>query len=181
MTLPDLISSWGGPDSNCYVEYTQADSFLTTGIVNGQAWTDASTLERMQALVMATFDIDNNTEFVGGRYYWNQALKVPRAFHADHTFGQTAANSTNWSQSHKRLMRDVQMATGYQALWRIQNGGQNKYQELQALGVKQVSEGQGPVYESVTFAGGGVRNTTLHPQVVAMLGQWKTGKRVWRA
>lgn len=181
MAFTDLsvISSWGGPSSNSYVDPTFCDSFIRVRLVDPSAWTNATTLQQAAACLEATRDIDTK-EYLGGRYYYNQLLKFPRQLLLGFPWNKTAAQSTVFSVEYYRMYDQVQQATAYQALWILRQGGRNYYAEKIASGIQAMSQAVGPVKEYVQF--GRVNHVLrLSPEAVSKLQEWGVSRRAFRA
>jgi hypothetical protein len=174
-----LISSYGANNSNSYVDFTAANSFITTAIVDSSAWTSASTVVKEAALMEATRDVDSK-QYRGERYFYEQKLEFPRQFITDWPWNRTLANEPSSDIEQVRMLDAVQRATCYQALSILRNAGRNYHAERIASGVKAFSESVGPISESATYASGGGLER-LYPDALATLQEYIEGKKVYRA
>jgi hypothetical protein len=74
-----LDATVGGSASNSYVTEATANSYLTGERLYITAWTSATTPQREQALIWATFLLDVSFEYLGYKSTLAQALRWPRA------------------------------------------------------------------------------------------------------
>src|SRR4051812_41110491 len=118
-----IDSTWGGSDSNSYIDLATADSFITEAVVDPAAWTVATTTQQSAALREATRDIDSQ-EYLGCRYYEDQMLQFPREFVNGWPWNRvTSGGSTVYSIEQHRMQVAVEQATCYQAVSILRRGG----------------------------------------------------------
>ncbi len=175
-----LISSWGGPDSNSYIDVTQANSFIESAIYDNSAWTSITSADKVRALVQATQDVDAR-QYIGHRFFYDQHLEFPRQMRSAFPFNRTSAETISQDVNQKRMQTNVQQATAWQALFIVQNGGQNPHLKNIASGIKGISESVGPIREFVQYgkstqgSGGSFDSNALK-----LLQDWMTGRRIYR-
>lgn len=169
VSAPTMVSTWGGVDSVAYWDVNSVHVFLTSSVVDHEAWTNATVSQRVAAIIAATRDVDS-IQFVGQRLDISQALECPRRLFRM-SFEYRAAYMD-------RLQKDVREATAYQALHILRSGGRNEHLEHQAQGIKSYSESVGPIRESYTYASAGV--SRLCTESLARLSDWRESKRVLR-
>lgn len=73
-----ITATVGGSSSNSYATVTEGDAWHATQL-RTDAWDDASTDEKSQALIMATRLLDENIEWYGDPAATTQALQWPRS------------------------------------------------------------------------------------------------------
>jgi hypothetical protein len=176
-----LIASWGGNLSggvNAYVNYTDATSFITTAIPDPSAWTNATTATQIAAIIQATMDIDSK-DYIGGRYYYDQFLKIPRQLNLSFPWNRTSVSSTVFSVEHARMQEHTKRACCWQALWIIRNGGFQLHAERIAQGVKATSESIGPIKEWIQYSG--TSPAKLCQEAMTLLQPWMNQRRIYRA
>ena len=180
-----LISSYGGPDSNGYISLTEANSFILTAIPEGvlcpTLWTDLSTVAQEASIMMATIDIDSR-QYVGNRFFFDQHLEFPRELRSAFPFNRTTVRTFTEDTIQKRMKRSVQEACAYQALHIARHQGRSTHLSNIAQGIRGISESVGPIREFVQY---GQRisnqNAKFEPTALALLQEWMTTRRVWRA
>ena len=177
-----VIASWGGGTSNAYLDITAADSILSTTVIDYSSWTDATTQKREAAVIQASRDVDSR-QYIGVRYYFDQNLEFPRELRSDYPWNRTTVLGTITEDTEQeRMQRRVEEATALQALWLLRNSGQNEHMENIAAGVSRKSEELGPIKESVSYKSGVKANKArFHPDAVALLSDYFTGRRIFRA
>ncbi len=77
--MTSLITTWAGSYSNCYVDFTDANSYIAVSVDDPSTWTAASTVRREAALLRATRTIDSAVNWQGEKKYQYQTLKFPRS------------------------------------------------------------------------------------------------------
>lgn len=169
-------SEWAGAEAESYISLADAHAFITTRVVAASAWTDATTVARISALVEAARDIDSR-QFIGRRYNYAQKLEMPRELPLQYPFARSSSNSITYSIEHARMKERVEQATCHQALWILRNSGRNMHMERVASGVKSASERAGDTAEAYEYRGGLER---LSHESVALLRPYLEGRRVYR-
>lgn len=178
-----LISTYGGDESNSYIDVTQANSYIKSATLNFDAWTALSGSQKQAALQMATQDIEAFT-YAGHRYYADQRLKFPRQFQSRFPFNRTTAVTLGQDTTQIRMAEDVQRATALQALKIAVDRGSDPHAARIAAGVSGWSEAVGPIRESVQYGKVSSRATNrsrLDSRALAMLQEWMTSRRIYRA
>ena len=178
-----LVSSYGGAAANTYCSLTEANSFITTAILDNSAWNSAKVAEKAAALLQATREIDSRN-YIYGRYYTDQSLSFPRA----QTTGSniTLTTSTLHTVAYTQQREAVRQACCHQAVWLLRNSGRNDMLETILQGVTWFSKRVGPISESYQFgaSGGGAGaggGNPLCPDARRLLATWYCGPRVVRA
>lgn len=174
-----LISSWGGPGSNSYPSLTEANSFITTGILDHEAWDAATQQRREAALIEATRSVDSR-QYIGVRYNYDQVLEFPRQMSFAFPWNRTNTSSTVFSTTHARMEADVKKAVCEQALFLLRNGGRDFHAENRAAGITEYTETTGPVHEKVVYSGRGANAGGLCQSALSYLSEWLTSRRVVR-
>lgn len=174
-----IVASWGGSDSNAYIGLTEANSFITTSVVNGTAWTSANSVLQQAALLEATRAIDAHN-FLGGRFYFLQKLKFPRAlFGEPYPWSNSNMDAAANNPEYVRMKEDVERACCLQAIHILRYDGRNEHIENRMNGIRSVRETTGPLSDSVDyFSAGDIR--TLSSDVLALLSRWMEGRPVYR-
>ncbi len=178
-----LISAYGGEESNSYIDVTQANSYIKSATLNFEAWTSLSGSQKQAALQMATQDIEAFT-YSGFRYFADQRLKFPRQFQSRFPFNRTTAATLGQDTTQVRMASDVQRATALQALKIANDGGSDPHASRIAAGVSGWSEAVGPIRESVQYGKVSNRSSNrsrLDPRAFALLQEWMTSRRIYRA
>ena len=184
-----LVYTYGGLGGNTYLTATMADSLIVTTILNYSAWTNATVPQREISLIQATRDVDS-FDYVGTRYYFDQTLLFPRRLSDSFPWGYTDVSTILGDTEQVRMQWHVQQATAIQALHLLKTSlaGASSHLENIQNGVKSWSEGVGPLNVSVTYgeASGGLlamRNPELRmaPEAMAMLRDYRCGRRIYRA
>lgn len=176
-----LIASWGGTlagGTNSYVNFTDADSFITTGVPEFGAWTNASTDQKSSALIQATMDIDSK-DYIGGRYYYDQFLKFPRQLNLSFPWNRTSTSSTVFSVEHARMQEHTKRAACMQALWLLRNKGHLLHAERIAQGIETMSEEIGPMKNFIKYAA--KTPPKLCQESMTLLQPWMNQRRIYRA
>lgn len=171
-----IISSWGGPGSNCYCEVTSASAYFETKVGDLSMWTDASTAQQIASLIQATRLIDANP-WRGTKYYWDQRLEFPRTLFDEGDNRFTTSLGTPYALEYAQMQEDVIAACAEQAFWLIKNSGVDELRELQDRGVKSYSESIGKISESYTFNTAGAR---LMADSSLLLRKYRSSPRVVR-
>jgi len=177
-----LISSYGGSGSNTYCSLTQANSYITTAVLNKSSWESATVASKAAALMEATRDIDSRS-YIYGRYYSDQTLKFPRSVDVGLEPAVTATSTTLYGVTYTQQMEDVRRACCHQALWLLRNAGQNVHLETMAAGVKKVSKKMGPIAESYEYTHGAVGGGGANPlcsESRQFLVRWMSTPRIIR-
>jgi len=178
-----LIASYGGPDSNAYINVTQANSFILSTLIGVQrtTWQGLNTREREACLMQASRDIDSR-QYVGSRRFSDQLLEFPRQLRSAFPFNRTSTETITQDTEQRRMQTDVQRACAYQAAWLAEFEGLSNDQANQALGIKQFSERVGPISQTVIYGQrGGSGNARLSPQALSHLQPWLiSGRRIFR-
>lgn len=175
-----IISSWGGGTSNSYISYSAANSYATTALIDYSAWDSATVEQREAALIEASQDIDS-MQYVGARYYFEQALEFPRRLRTNYPYGTIALSGSSTDVFQTRMKRAVEEATVHQAVWRL-SGKVNDHLTNVMFGVTQQQQRVGPLMRSTQYGQGATGGTPslLHPKVKQLLAPYKLGRRVWR-
>jgi len=173
-----LIATWGGNDANAYDTLANVDAFIATSIFSKSEWTELTSSQKTAAILEATRDIDS-LRYVGTRYFIEQSLLFPRRIEGPGYPGSRINHSiTEWSETHKRMERDVKAALAYQALHIVRLGGRNLHAENQSQGIKSYSETIGPISESYSYGNASAKR--VGPDALAKLEPWRESKRVLR-
>ncbi len=176
-----LIASYGGNQSNSYIDLTQANSFILTAVLANDEWFELSSdVDREAILLQATRDIDSR-QFVGHRRFFDQFLEFPRELRSAFPFNRTSTETVTQDETQRRMLRDVTEACALQAVFLARQGGRNEHAERLSQGIRSISEGVGPIREFIQYGrratGGSAR---LAQDVVARLAEWTTTRRVIR-
>lgn len=175
-----LIASWGGPDSNAYIDVTQANSFIKSVVFDPAEWNALSSAQKQAAIMTATHDIESR-QYVGHRYYYDQHLEFPRQMRSQFPFNRTTAATITQDVTQKRMQKNVQEACAWQAFFVARNGGINLHAERIQAGIRGISESVGPIREFIQY---GTRNSTgsarLDQRALALLQPWMTGRKIYR-
>lgn len=174
-----LISDWGAANANSYIGLTEANSFITTSIIDSTAWTSATSMAQQAALLEATRDVDSR-QYIGGPYFREQNLEFPRALPTAFPWAFTEVSSMLYSVEQRKMKEDVERATCVQALWLLRLNGRNIHAENQAFGIESYSETTGPITDSVRYRKGAGVVGNLAPEALKYLSDWLTGRRVVR-
>ena len=177
-----LISSYGGPTSNSYIDVTQANSYIRSATLNPAPWNALSGAQKQAALQQATRDIDAFT-YVGHRYFYDQLLKFPRQYRSTFPFNRTSSQTLGQDVTQVRMRSNIQQATALQALKIATDGGTSEAARLQAEGITGFSKAVGPIRESVQFGKGGASKSIrsrMDPQAFSLLQEWLTTRNVYR-
>ena len=177
-----LISAYGGPESNSYIDVTQATSFIKTATFSYDAWNALSGTQKQAALMMATRSIDSFT-FTGHRYNSDQLLKFPREFRSTFPWNRTNSATITEDVMQLRMMNNVQQATAIQAAKIAVDGGFSPDAARIASGVSQWSESVGPIKESVQYGkvnASASNRSRMDPDAMALLQEWMTSRRIYR-
>jgi len=180
-------SDWGGQYADMYVSVTNATSLLSTTVIDYGAWTSSTTVTQAAALVQATRDIDA-LQYIGVRRYGGtQRLEFPRMLESAFPWNYTTNIGTVIQDDEQvRMQYKVEQACAIQALKLLREGGRNVHQERQASGISNWSESLGPMYQSVTYGRGSPSSKAgsvgkLAPEALALLSDYRTSKRIYRA
>lgn len=175
-----LIASYGGSESNAYIDVSQANSFIHSAIASHAEWFELRTSEREALLLQSTRDIDAR-QYIGHRRFSNQFLEFPRQVQARFPFNRTTATTVANDETQRRMLRDVTEACALQAVFLARVGGRNQHAENLAQGIRSISEGVGPVREFVQYASRATGGTArLSHEAVTRLSEWQTTRRVIR-
>ena len=176
-----LISSWGGPDSNSYINVSQANSFIRSAVFDNDAWMVLDNTQKQAALIQATRDIDGR-QYLGHRYFYEQALEFPRQLRSAFPYNRTSTETLTQDVIQLRMQRSVQEACAQQALFIARQGGRNRHAENIQNKIAGISESVGPIREFVQY---GQKATTggmkLSVDSVQLLQEWLVGRRIFRA
>jgi len=176
-----LINSWGGLDSNSYIDVTEANSYIKSATLNNDAWFDLSSAQRAAALMRATADIDAKN-YVGHRYFFDQALQFPRQLRSAFPYNFTTSETITQDVFQRNMQRDVQRACALQALKVARDGGQNNHLQNIANGIKSISESVGPIQETVQYGKAvSTSGARIDSDALALLQPWLVGRRIYRA
>jgi hypothetical protein len=175
-----LIASWGGADSNAYINVSQANSFIKSAIFDHSSWDGLSGAQKSAAVIQASQDIDSR-QYIGHRFNHDQLLEFPRQMRSAYPFNRTVTATITQDVIQRRMQINVQQACAHQALFIARQGGFNAHAERIQAGIKGVSETVGPIntfiqYGQRSSAGG----TKLTPQALSLLQEWTTGRRIYR-
>lgn len=176
-----LIASYGGNQSNAYINVSQANSFIQSAVLANTEWFELSSVNREAVLIQATRDIDSR-QYVGTRRFFDQLLEFPRESRASFPWNRTTqTETTTGDETQRRMLRDVTEACALQAVFLARQGGRNEHAERLSQGIRSISEGVGPLREFIQYGqratGGSAR---LAQDVVARLSEWTTTRRVIR-
>jgi len=177
-----LISSYGGPESNSYIDVTQANSFIRSATFSFDAWNALSNGQKQAALQMATRVIDSFT-YTGHRYNTQQLLKFPREFRSTFPWNRTDSATITTDVTQFRMLTNVQQATAIQANKIANDGGTDPHAARIASGVTGWSEAVGPIRESVQYGKANATSSNrsrIDPDAFALLQEWMTSRRIYR-
>lgn len=176
-----LVSSYGGPDSNSYIDVTQANSFIRTAIIDNAAWIGLTSQQKQAALIQASRDIDSR-QYIGHRYYYEQRLEFPRQLRSAFPYNRTSTETLTQDVIQKRMRETVQEATAHQANFIARNRGRNQAVEDIQNGITSVSESIGPIREFVQYGKrANVNSARFSAEALQLLQEWMTGRRIFRA
>lgn len=175
-----LISSWGGPDSNSYIDVSQANSFIKTALFDNSAWDGLTNTQKQAALITASNDIDSR-QYVGHRYHFDQHLEFPRQLRSAFPHNRTSAATTTQDVHQKRMQRNVQEACAHQAMFVVRSGGFNVHAERVQAGIRGISESIGPIREFIQYGTrSSVGSQRIDNRAIALLQPWMTGRSIGR-
>lgn len=175
-----LISSYGGPDSNSYIDVTQADSFIESAIFDPSSWTALSTIQKGAALMLASSDVDSR-QYIGRRFFHDQHLEFPRESNPHFPLNRTVTTAGSQDITQRRMQRNVSEATAHQAAHIARNGGRNQHLENIANGIRGISESVGPIREFVQYGQRITQSVAKFDTVaLSLLQPWMTTKRILR-
>lgn len=178
-----LDSSWGGGTSNSYLGLTDANSVVATYLpVHARTkWTDATTPDRIAALLQATRQIDS-LAWTGDRVFYTQNLEFPRTDREGERFPWATKFSivSTWNIYMQRQRERVLMACALQAVSVLREGdpGQDEHRQRRAAGITNFSESIGRVSQSVSY---GRPSLVLDPEVLNLLREYRGAPRVYRS
>jgi len=176
-----LIASYGGPDSNSYIDVTQANSFIRTAIIDNAAWIALTSAQKQAALIQASRDIDSRT-YLGTRYYYEQRLEFPRQIRSAFPYDRASTETLTQDVVQKRMRETVQEACAQQANYIARNGGRNKDAENIQNGIVSISESVGPIREFVQYGKHArVSSARFSHEALQLLQEWMVGRRIYRA
>lgn len=171
--MATLTTEWGGKDSNSFVAYTEADSYLGSMKLDLTYWTSATTVQRETALLIASRQVDDACHWSGERVYVDQALNFPRVPSGDErwpwvqrTLGGGVTSVNTWDIYLTEQRRRVKQAVCEQAFSLLRDGERNEHLERQAVGIRGFSEGIGPLSESASYGG---TSLSLVPEALKLL------------
>lgn len=182
--MPTIIASWGGATSNSYVDYTFANSYMSTKI-DASAWTDASTPQREASLLEATRVLDARN-WRGEKFYWDQRLEFPRTTYrerdlaGDQHLSGSSLVGTPWDVEYVWMQERVQQATCEQALWMLEQSESETFR-LQQRGITSFSESIGKISESYSFGGPQSRFPHFSPSTKRLLSWYWAAPRIVRS
>lgn len=173
-----IDATWGGASANCYIAITAANSFVMSAVVDNSAWSEATPQQRCAALLEATRDIDSY-EYLGCRYYEDQALLFPREVIGKWPWNRTTGATNSYSIEQHRMQVAVEQATCFQALAILRDDGRNVHQERIRNGVRSFRQQTGEAEEEYVynFAGSSSR---LSPEVTNRLKAYRAQKTCYR-
>lgn len=178
-----LTASYGGINDNAYVDLDTAAQIVGTYVLDSQAWTDATTLTRTNALIMAARQIDAAGPWRGEPLYWDQNRAFPRTDERGEYFpwqtGISAVNTFNVYQQQQK--DDVQIANVQQAVWLLRQPGgkgRNIHAERQAQGILSVSESVRNLSESLSYLG--LTRISLGPETIPYLQPYRGQRKLVR-
>ena len=179
--MATLITSWGAANANAYINVTQATSFICTSVFDPTAWTGASSMQQCAAILQATQDVDSR-QYIGGRFNSEQLLEFPRQVRSSFPYNRVGTELTTEDAIQLRMQQDVQQATALQALKIARDGGRNVHIENVKNNIVGISESVGPIREFVQYGQKAVvGNMRLSTEALALLQDWMTGKKIFRA
>ena len=156
-----LISSWGGTSDTVYALLDEADEYIGSNTLVGYKvditpWTNIGSVQKARLLLAATRLIDNASNYVGDRQFFNQTLEFPRVPAGDDIWPWvnrtlTAANTYNIYLTEQK--RRVKQATIEQAYALARDGDRDEHTKRQIQGIRSYSESTGPVSESYAYGG----------------------------
>ena len=179
MTVPTLVTSYGGSADNCYADLTDATSFISNTIIDDSPWTVATTEARAKALILATYDIDAYN-YGGNRLYYDQVLQFPRTVQGEEPFpwGSALSDTSTWNTYQTEMLRSVKQACCYQALFILKYSGKKTiHQEFASQGIASVSRSAGGISESYGYRTGINR---LCSEASALMAAYRIGPRLVR-
>jgi hypothetical protein len=171
-----IIASWGGNLSNCYVSENEASSFITTAIVDCKAWLDSDWRTRKAAMLEATRDIDS-MEYIGSVYFYDQLLRFPRQIPTGFPWNKTGTSSTIYTVTMYRMQKNVQHACCWQTLHVLRNRGRDRVLEAITEGQRSGQRGISTATQAIAYSRDVQR---MNPEALALLHEWRTGRRVVR-
>lgn len=176
-----IIATWGGSDSNAYLDHTAANSIVTTTVVNVDSWTAATTVTREAAIIQASRDVDA-FQYIGYRYYTEQNLEFPRMLDTFpwNRVALTGVNSLDVEQA--RMKRRVEEATALQANFIVRLSRSKDLDNIQ-LGVSGISETIGPISKNVSYKDSATRNlkkARMDPVARSLLADYMESRRIYR-
>lgn len=178
-----LDSSYGGANANAYVDLDTAAQIVGTYVMNSQAWTDASTPTRIQALIAAARQIDAAGPWRGEPLYWTQRRAFPRTDERGEYFPwQTGiSNVSTFNVYQQQQQDDVMIANVEQAVWILRQPGgvgRNIHAERQAQGILSVSESVRSLSESISYTG--LTKVSLGPEVIPYMQPYRGVRKLVR-
>lgn len=176
--MATIISSWGATESNCYIAWEDANTYIRDSVIDITDWAQADRRKQEAALIQATLDVDSR-QYVGSRYYSDQKLEFPRQMTVTYPWDRTGTALTNTDAVQARCKSDVERACCVQALSLLRSAGRNSHNELMAAGVSEMTRKAGPVEETYKYSGTG-NARVLCNEALELLSPWMTNKRVLR-
>jgi hypothetical protein len=168
-----IVSTYGGPASNSYIDLTSANSFILSSVVDPSAWSKSDARARSAALLEATRDIDS-LSYIGMRFSYNQALEFPRQLQTSWPWNFSTSNQ-DLSDRQLRMKAHVERATCWQALFILRNQGVNQVAEAITAGVRQRTKTIGSSSDNVSYS----RNADiLCYEARSLLSYYRTTKRI---
>lgn len=171
-----LISTWGGQDSNSYVDLTEANSIAATTLLSSP-WFSFSDDLRAQALIQAARDIDSKN-WIGKRLFYRQRLEFPRSF-SGAIFPLTVLTDINTiDEDLFRQQQRVKEAQVFQAIDLLMSMNMPDILDMQQRGVLSLSSGGGTIQTIINSTGTGSR---LCARAAELLREWKGFARLSKA
>lgn len=169
-----IISTYGGDQSNSYIDLQSAHNFIMTSIVDPTAWSSADWRARTAALLEATRDIDS-VQYAGTKTTPNQILQFPRTYQTSWPYSLALLNQNFMSLSQIEAKRNVERATCWQALHILRLQGIDQTSEAISSGVRQRTRTIGSTSDNVSYS----RDLNiLCYEAKSLLTMYKTSRRV---
>lgn len=138
----EVITTYGGAHATAYIGLDAAHTLITTSRVFYDAWTAANSVQRGAALIQAAKQIGSQN-WRGKKYFTTQRLDFPRSrdgfdYPSDWNVGQPDGNFYSYIEQdefHRDQRGRVEAANAYQALYILENGGEEPYREDQHRGL----------------------------------------------
>ena len=181
-----VIATWAGTNANSYVSVANADSFITTKIIEYSAWSSATSAQKAAALIQATQDIDSK-QYIYHKYSSQQMLEFPRSLSRSTSFDDW--DEVDHDTLETRMQEDVKAACCHQALFLLQQNTLRDHADLIASGIKGMERIVGPIREKYQYripSESGSARATETPHFLCSMAQryladWLAQPRIVRA